>query len=1021
MNMFNAFKKYTKRGMAALAALLAVVIFWNQVGLSAAISGTAESGIVGVDGVADEISTSDSTLEAQFPEVSVADDFTVPGGNEDQLILDTFASSETIESSDFSTPSASFTLDSESSSSPSSSSETESSEVESLPSASLPSSGAVTVDSVEDLVATIAAASGDLYISLSESFPTALPQVISLHGLDLPYDIVIDGIQEDGSSKTLVAAPGSRHFSIESQSNFSIQLRNITLDGGLVINEDTGYLEEGQLAQGGIELIDGQLYLYNVVLRANNNSAIRVIAGGNTYLSVYRSNFIANSGGFSGAIDASYLTKGLSIAYCYFNNNVNTNTSQGGGALFLQGESQVESYSVNNSVFLNNRSTARGGAISLKDFGGTFEIKSSYLLGNQVLDSAGEKADGGAFALENTASITTNLSISRTTFAYNQAYDDGGALFIESPNGQRTHQIINSTFYSNRAFGNFHSALAMDSAGGAIQLSDNTALAIDNSTFTLNAAYGDLLSARGGALGVQMSNPGRASEYTLHNNIIVGNSAVISQLVIPSSENNSAYDNIATLEADQIIDLGGNLGLDNGTNTLHTPEAVFGSATPRFWSNFTKDYAGNPLSSLNNTFYYVPTVSLLPEGIADQRSDVAYFTLDQRGYVRTTPGDLGATESAWIRYQANGGSWINLPVGSFDGRNYLPDADSDIYYEVNAPGNNLNILKSTNLQAPTGKQLKGWATAANGSGSFYLPGATITLNDNVTLFAVWEDITYTVEFDPMGATYEYQDKVIYNSLLTAPAIIPVYPGYLFLGWYKDMEGKERWNFSQDRVKADMTLYALWQLNQTPTPTETVTPTPTAKPTVSPTPTLTPTVTPEPTPVPTDRPTPTPTFKIEPGQLEVSVGDTITYTLQGISNPYADEVEEFAISFIPADGLTFLSGQIPAFTKGSNIKYEIRYSTTSKKNQTLKKDIKANEAFSLRAPDLGTGEQLTEIVLYFPKVPKGFAYQNKVNLTFKVGQPKSGSTFRNKAAIDFSIEDIKINHQNTLNSLVSITK
>lgn len=43
--------------------------------------------------------------------------------------------------------------------------------------------------------------------------------------------------------------------------------------------------------------------------------------------------------------------------------------------------------------------------------------------------------------------------------------------------------------------------------------------------------------------------------------------------------------------------------------------------------------------------------------------------------------------------------------------------------------------------------LKGWSTEAGGGGTFYAPGAQVILGRNMTLYAVWEKLTYTVTYD----------------------------------------------------------------------------------------------------------------------------------------------------------------------------------------------------------------------------------------------------------------------------------
>ena len=58
-------------------------------------------------------------------------------------------------------------------------------------------------------------------------------------------------------------------------------------------------------------------------------------------------------------------------------------------------------------------------------------------------------------------------------------------------------------------------------------------------------------------------------------------------------------------------------------------------------------------------------------------------------------------------------------------------------------GISFTVKSSTGMTAPNGKQFKSWNTQANGSGTSYAPGASVTAQSNMTLYAVWETIPST--------------------------------------------------------------------------------------------------------------------------------------------------------------------------------------------------------------------------------------------------------------------------------------
>ncbi|MEY9974480.1 putative repeat protein (TIGR02543 family) [Lysinibacillus sp. RC46] len=77
----------------------------------------------------------------------------------------------------------------------------------------------------------------------------------------------------------------------------------------------------------------------------------------------------------------------------------------------------------------------------------------------------------------------------------------------------------------------------------------------------------------------------------------------------------------------------------------------------------------------------------------------------------------------------------------------------------------------------------------------------------MTIYAKWSH--YAVTFDSNGGSEVPSIMVAYNETMEAPSN-PVKEGYAFEGWYKDKELTQLWDFDQDVVKKDITLYAKWE-------------------------------------------------------------------------------------------------------------------------------------------------------------------------------------------------------------------
>ncbi|SFE68557.1 Listeria/Bacterioides repeat-containing protein [Paenibacillus algorifonticola] len=129
----------------------------------------------------------------------------------------------------------------------------------------------------------------------------------------------------------------------------------------------------------------------------------------------------------------------------------------------------------------------------------------------------------------------------------------------------------------------------------------------------------------------------------------------------------------------------------------------------------------------------------------------------------------------------------------------------------------------------TGYTFTGWNTAANGSGTSYAAGATLTMGGaNVTLYAQWTlTPTYTVTYNGNGSTGGAvpTDGGAYESGATTTVRANtgslVRTGYTFAGWNTAANGSGT-NYAAGATltmgAANVTLYARWTLNPTYTVT-----------------------------------------------------------------------------------------------------------------------------------------------------------------------------------------------------------
>ena len=119
---------------------------------------------------------------------------------------------------------------------------------------------------------------------------------------------------------------------------------------------------------------------------------------------------------------------------------------------------------------------------------------------------------------------------------------------------------------------------------------------------------------------------------------------------------------------------------------------------------------------------------------------------------------------------------------------------------------------TTNTFKRKGYTFAGWNTKANGKGKAYKNKASIK-NKNLTLYAQWKKIVYTVEFkgngNTSGAMKNLKIKYGENKKLSTNAFKR--KGYTFAGWNTKANGKGTAYKNKASVKnRNLTLYAQWR-------------------------------------------------------------------------------------------------------------------------------------------------------------------------------------------------------------------
>ena len=114
----------------------------------------------------------------------------------------------------------------------------------------------------------------------------------------------------------------------------------------------------------------------------------------------------------------------------------------------------------------------------------------------------------------------------------------------------------------------------------------------------------------------------------------------------------------------------------------------------------------------------------------------------------------------------------------------------------------------------TGYTFSGWNTKADGSGTAYGDGASVSPSSNTTLYAQWQLNSYSFSFDANGGTGSMSGgSAAYGESIQLPGSTFTRPKYTFNGWNTraDGSGTAYADSASLTLTEDTTLYAQWIL------------------------------------------------------------------------------------------------------------------------------------------------------------------------------------------------------------------
>ena len=229
----------------------------------------------------------------------------------------------------------------------------------------------------------------------------------------------------------------------------------------------------------------------------------------------------------------------------------------------------------------------------------------------------------------------------------------------------------------------------------------------------------------------------------------------------------------------------------NGANTIYGMDATSGGATKTL-SAFNGTARSSGSGSLTGTY------SISGNGSATKTITVTFRNYNSdNGDSKTKAVSFNVTVPAWtsyaVKYNANGGSGAPASQTKWKGQ---------------------SLTLSSTKPTRTGYTFLGWATSAGGSKA-YNAGGNYTTDAAVTLYAVWQAITYTVQYNANGGTGAPASQTkTYGTTLTLSSTKPTRTNYTFKGWGTAASATTvAYTAGASYTNnAAITLYAIWELS-----------------------------------------------------------------------------------------------------------------------------------------------------------------------------------------------------------------
>jgi uncharacterized repeat protein (TIGR02543 family) len=156
--------------------------------------------------------------------------------------------------------------------------------------------------------------------------------------------------------------------------------------------------------------------------------------------------------------------------------------------------------------------------------------------------------------------------------------------------------------------------------------------------------------------------------------------------------------------------------------------------------------------------------------------------------------------------------WIPQYTVTFDSAGGAPATQT----RTVTSGTSLGAENMPNEPAKSEYNFEGWYTGQNGGGTQFT--GTNIVTEDITVYAKWTIVQYTITFNPDGGTPPTQTRTVNSGDSVGSLNMPSDPaqsGYDFGGWYTEKNGGGTRFTGTITVTASITVYAKWTIKPMP--------------------------------------------------------------------------------------------------------------------------------------------------------------------------------------------------------------